>query len=664
MSWRKASLFWRFPDGFMTTEASQIFSFDDVKVDPRTGEVFKAGAVVQLEPKAFKLLIFLIENRDRLVEKEEILDALWKDINVTENALASAIAKLRRTLGDDSKTAKYIQTLHTRGYRFVANVEVKNGSATNGRAEAAVVEGGAQGAPLLPSTADVATQVRLQNGAQSSPAPGRSPTARNVALAAVICVLLMAAALYSRSFLWRKLSGPAGATTSIAVLPFQSAGSSGDDQVLGFEIADALTSKLSNSTHLSVRSMAAILRYSNLHNDPAAMGRALNVDYVLEGNIQRPPGLVTMQLIRVRDAASLQTASFNEKFTNIFQVEESLSAQVLRALMVTLDHEERQRFRRRFTQNAAAYEAFLNAHYFMNLATKDGVNKGIVSFQQAITIDPNYAMAYAGLGDCYLRLFRFGTAPDEFVPKSRAAVTKAIELDNTVAYAHSMLGNIAFQYDWDFPRAEREYKAAREIDPTLVHQWYAFYLLALNRLPEAAVEYRKFDDYLPLLAPASAAYGQYFYLRGQNGNAVDQLNKTLGMQPDYPPAHELLGMVYEQEGRTNEAIAEIQKAIDLSGGMYGLGSLGHVYARVGRNSDAQKMLLSLAEQSSRTYISPYQLGLVHAGLGEKEKAVDDLERAYAERSLPAPFLRFDPRLNNLRAEPRFQDFARRIGLSF
>src|SRR5580704_1702054 len=166
----------------MMTEASKVFTFDDVKVETRTGEVFKAGAAVSLEPKAFRLLVFLIENRDRLVEKEEILDALWKDINVTENALASAIAKLRRTLGDDSKTAKYIQTLHTRGYRFVANVEVKNGSATNGHPETAIVEGGAQGAPLLPSTADVATQVRLQNGAQSSPAPGRSPTARNVAL--------------------------------------------------------------------------------------------------------------------------------------------------------------------------------------------------------------------------------------------------------------------------------------------------------------------------------------------------------------------------------------------------------------------------------------------------------------------------------------------------
>jgi tetratricopeptide (TPR) repeat protein len=510
----------------------------------------------------------------------------------------------------------------------------------------------------------VGTHARLQNVTQSSPAPGRSLIARSVALVGVLCVLLLGAAFYWRSFLGRKLSGSASTTTSIAVLPFQSGSSSRDDQILGFEIADALTSKLSNSTHLSVRSTSAVLHYSDLRDDPAAVGRALNVDYILEGNIQRSPGLVTMKLIRVRDAASLQTASFNENFTNIFQAEESLSSRVLRALTVTLDHEEQQRFHRRFTQNAAAYEAFLDAHYFMNLATKDGANKGIISFQRAIAIDPNYAMAYAGLGDCYLRLFRFGTAPAEFVPKSRAAETKAVELDNSVAYAHSMLGNIAFQYDWDFPRAEREYKVAREMDPALVHQWYAFYLLAMNRVPEAEIEYKKFNDFLPLMVPGSAAYGQYFYLRRQNGPAVDQLNKTLGMQPDYPPAHELLGMVYEQEGRTNEAIAEIQRAIDLSGGIYGFGWLGHVYASAGRRSEAQKMLQSIAEQSTRSYISPYQSALVQAGLGEKGKAIDELEKAYAERSLTAPFLRLDPRLSNLRAEPRFQDFARHIGLSF
>jgi DNA-binding winged helix-turn-helix (wHTH) protein/TolB-like protein len=634
----------------MTTEASTVFSFDDVKVDPRTGEVLKAGAAVALEPKAFKLLVFLIENRDRLVEKEEILDALWKDINVTENALASAIAKLRRTLGDDSKTAKYIQTVHTRGYRFVANVEVKNGSAGDGQPRTARVEaGGQEGAPTLPATTGIATLVSTQNVAQSSPASGRSLSSRRVVLAGIIGVLLLGATIYWKPFFGRKPSASAVPVTSIAILPFQSADSSTGDQILGFEIADALSSRLSNSTHLSVRPTSTVLHFSDLHADPAAVGHALNVDYILEGTIQSSSGRVTMQLIRVRDAASLQTVSFNEKFTNIFQLEDSLSAQVLRALTVTLDHEEKQRFGKRFTQNPAAYEAFLNAHYFMNLATKDGTNKGIASFQQAIAIDPAYAMAYAGMGDCYLRLFRFGTAPAEFVPKSRAAETKAIELDNTVAYAHSLLGHIAFQYDWDFPRAEREYKIAREFDPALVHQWYGFYLLGLNRIPEADIEFKKFNDYLPSLVSASAFYGQYFYFRRQNGLAVDQLNKTLAMQPDYPPAHEFLGMVYEQEGRTNEAIAEIQKAIDLSGGEYGLGSLGHLYASVGRHTDARNMLRSIAEQSSRTYISPYQLAIVHAGLGDNEKAIDELEKAFAERSLSAP---------------RFQDFTRRVGLSF
>ncbi len=658
--------FSRFPDGFMTNGASRVFFFDDAEVEPRTGQVFKAGAVVQLEPKAFKLLVFLIENRDRLVEKDEILDVLWKDINVTENVLPSAIAKLRRTLGDNSKTAKYIQTFHTRGYRFIANVEVKDGSARDGQAGTAHLEPGEQGsAASLLSTAEVATDVPSQNGAQDSPGPKRSLLVRGFTLAGVFCVLLLGAALFWRSFSGNRLSGSAGGTiTSIAVLPFQSAGSSGDDHILGFEIADALTTRLSNSTHLSVRPPSAVLHYSDIYNDPTAIGRALNVDYILMGNIRRSPGLVTMRLIRVRDSASLQTASFNEGFTNIFQLEESLSVQVLRALTVTLNNEEKQRFRRRFTQNAAAYEAFLNADYFMNLATKDGVNQGIVSFERAIAIDPNYAMAYAGLGDCYLRLFRFGTAPAEFVPQSRAAETRAIEIDNTVAYAHSMLAYIAFQYDWDLPRAEREYKVAREMDPALVHQWYGFYLLALNRVPEADIEFEKFNDYYPFLPQGITFYGQYLYLRRQNDRAVDLLNRSLAMQPDYPSAHESLGMVYEQEGRTNEAITEIQKAVHLSGGIYGLGSLGHVYASVGRRSDAQKILHSLTKHSSSTYISPYQLAIIYAGLNQRDKAIDELERAYAERSLSAPLLRFDPRLNTLRAQPRFQDFARRLGLSF
>ena len=260
----------------LTTEASKVFSFDDVKVEPRTCEVFRAGAAVALEPKVFKLLVFLIENRDRLVEKEEILDVLWKDVNVTENALASAIAKLRRTLGDDSKTGKYIQTLHARGYRFVADVEVENGSARDGQTETALGDsGGEEGAASLQATPTVATYVGLQDKAQPLPALGKLPSARSLIIAGIACVLLLGAGFYGSFLFERKASGAAGATTSIAVLPFQSAGSSGDDQILGFEIADTLTAKLGSSTHLSVRPTSTMLHYSDLRDDPVAAGRAL-----------------------------------------------------------------------------------------------------------------------------------------------------------------------------------------------------------------------------------------------------------------------------------------------------------------------------------------------------------------------------------------------------
>ena len=649
----------------MTIDTFKVFSFDDLQVEPRTGEVFKSGVPLQLEPKAFKLLVFLIENRDRLVEKEEILDVLWKDTYVTENALASAIAKLRRTLGDDSKTARYIQTVHTRGYRFIANVnvEVRSDSARDGHARAKVGEAGRQeDSPSFTSATAVPGSTQSQAG--DAPVAGWPRFTKRIVLAGVLCLLLLGAAFAWRSFAGRKLPASPSASTSIAILPFDSPGASADDQVLGFEIADALTSRLSNIARLAVRPSPAVLHFSESNKDPATIGRALNVDYVLQGKIQRSPDLVTMQLIRVRDGASLQTAVFNEKFTNIFQVEESLSSRILQALTVTLDHEDKQKFRRRYTENAAAYDAFLKAHYFMNLATREGIDKGIVYFHRAIDEDPKYAMAYAGLADCYRRLLRFGVAPAEFIPKSRAAVTKALELDNTVAYAHSMLGYIAFQYDWDFSRAEREYKLARELDPALVHQWYAFYLLAVNRAPDAEIEFKKFNDFLPFMAPANATYGQYFYLMHRYDQAVDHLNKSLDTQANYPPARESLGMVYEQQGRTSEATTELQKAIDLSGGIYGLGSLGHLYATLGRRTDAQKILQSIAEQSKRTYVSPYEGALVYAGLDDKEAALRELEKAYAERSLAAPFLRFDPRLSNLRGEPRFQDFARRIGLSF
>ena len=238
---------------------------------------------------------------------------------------------------------------------------------------------------------------------------------------------------------------------------------------------------------------------------------------------------------------------------------------------------------------------------------------------------------------------------------------KALELDETVPYAHSMLGRIAYMYDWDFDRANREYARARELDPTLVHAWYAAYLMTLNRVAEAEAEAEKFEQLLPFTPGSGLA--QHCYFTGQYDRAIDIMNKRLVANPGYPPLHEWIGLVYEQQGRNAQALEEFEKAIDLSDGNVGVGALGHLYALLGRKGDAQKAIRRLDQESKRTYVSPYQKAVVYAGLGQKDEALKYIEQAFNERSLLATSLRFDPRLNDLRADPRFQDFMRRTGIT-
>jgi tetratricopeptide (TPR) repeat protein len=259
-----------------------------------------------------------------------------------------------------------------------------------------------------------------------------------------------------------------------------------------------------------------------------------------------------------------------------------------------------------------------------------------------------------------MRLGAYGVAPAEFVPKSRAAVMKALEIDDSVAYAHSMLGRIAFLYDWDFNRAAHEYQRARELNPVLVHQWYASYLLAMNRPDEAEAENRKFSEFLPF-APGTYFPQFYFWVRRYD-RAADMLHKMLEADPSSRPALMLLGSVYEQQGRSTEAAAEFQKAAEIYGGDAATGSLGHLYATTGKKADALAVLQKLDQASHHQYVSPYSKALIYAGLGEKNEAIDQLQKAYEERSLSPSALRCDPRLDGLRAEQRFQDFLRSTGL--
>jgi DNA-binding winged helix-turn-helix (wHTH) protein/TolB-like protein/Tfp pilus assembly protein PilF len=640
----------------MTAPNSSVFLFDDIRVEPASFRAFKADQSIPLEPKTLKLLLFLIENRGRLIEKDEILDAIWSGTHVTENALTREIGKLRKSLGDDPKAPKYIETVHTRGYRFIAELAEANGSR----------------APVSPLVATAEAQTRPESLGEPAPVLAASPLALEgkpprrthvYRVIAAVLAIVIGLVVMSGIVLWKKRSAAVPSPTpvagnSVAVLPFRT--SVAGDEYLGFELADALVNRLSNGTKLSVSPITAALRYGEGSQDPRTIGSLMKVDYVLSGEVDRTRQHMSINLIRVRDGVPLLAESYDEKFDDIFKLEDSLGAKVLNSLLVTLDHEETQGPQRRYTENQQAYEAFLKAHFHFNKMSPEGIDKSIEYFQQAIALDPKYAMAYAGLSDVYMRLDRDGKAPAEYLPKSRAAVMKALELDETVAYAHSMLGRIAFRYDWDFPRAEREYARARELNPKLVHAWYGTYLLVMNRLGEAEVEAQKFEDFLPFIAGSGIA--QHFYYTGQYDRALDAINRKLEIRPDAPGLHEWLGLVYEQKGRTSEAIDEFQKAISLSGGIDGLGSLGHAYAVSGKVGDAENTLRKLDELTRHKYVTPFQKALIYAGLGKKDEALKFLEKAYSERSLLPVSLRWDPRLNELRGDPRFQEFVRRTGL--
>ena len=641
----------------MTGQNSSVFLFDDVRVEPSKFQVFKSGNAVQIEPKTFSLLLFLIDNRGRLVEKDEILNTVWKGAFVTENALAREITKLRKTLGDDPRAARYIQTVHTRGYRFVAEVQQSNGTAElDPKEEIPVAAEEVQ--------SDFASSNRVKSVPTAIPESRRRKSRllsrKAAALSCAVIVILLIAGL-----LWKqhtRLTHPPPATSifSVGVLPFKISGSDKTDEYLGVEIADSLTNRLSSSKNLSVVPITTVLHFAGSNQEPRAVGRALNVDFVLYGEIDRAKQHVTTQLIRVRDGVSLLTGNYDEKFNDIFQLEDSVSTKVLANLVVTVDHEEMQRLRKRYTENQKAYEAFLMAHYLMSKTTKEDELKSIEQFHQAIALDPKYAMAYAGLSDAYMRLGTYGVAPAEFLPPSRAAAMKALELDETVAYAHSMLGRIAYQYDWDFARAGREFARARELDPKLTHAWFGSYLLVLKRVNEAEAEQQRFEDFLPYMVGTRQI--QHFYFTRQYDRAIDVLSRKLETKPTFAPLHEWLGLVYEQQGRTSEAIEECQKAITLSQGIDGVGALGHIYAVSGRVRDAQNSLRMLDELTKKIYVSPYEMAVIYVGLGEQDRALELIEKAYRERSLLALSVQFDPRLNKLREDPRFQDFMRRTGI--
>jgi len=508
------------------------------------------------------------------------------------------------------------------------------------------------------------TRVTALNGV--APGVGSRPWSRDkMALAAggVVLAGLLAFAGWFTVFRSR-----VEAIDSVAVLPFVNASTDPDAEYLSDGITESLIGQLSQIPQLRIMARSTVFRYKGRNIDPQKVGRDLNVRAVLTGRVsQRGETLtVSMELMDVTDGSELWGEQYNRKLADILAVQEDIAREITNKLRLRLKGEEEKRLTRHFTENTEAYQLYLKGRYYWNKRTPDGIQKAIEYFQEAIEKDPSYALAYAGLADCY-HVPANPLPPRQRMPQAKAAAMKALELDNTLVEAHTTLARVLFAYDWDWSGAEKEFKRAIELNPRYspAQQWYGEYLSATARLREANAEGKRAQELEPLSLIINFNVALTFYFSRNYDQAIDQFQKTLELDANFPPPHTYLPAAYEQKGMFEEAIAGFQRAITVTKGadkILAMASLGHVYAVSGRKTEARKMLAELQRLSEHSYVPAHDVALVYAGLGEKGKAFAWLDKAYEEHSFNLSHLKVEPRFDSLRSDPHFADLLRRIGL--
>jgi DNA-binding winged helix-turn-helix (wHTH) protein/TolB-like protein/Flp pilus assembly protein TadD len=656
----------------MSRQEKRLYEFGRFRLDSEERLLLRDEEIVPLTPKAFDLLLALVENSGHLLEKEELMQRLWPDSFVEEGSLAQNVSLLRKTLVE-SDDQRFIETVPRRGYRFVVPVrELQDDAAlrVQEHSQTAIV-GEASQEPGISERFAEAGQVGEREALAASSRvneplrrrPKQAVLVASLALAVVVAVLLYFLVL-------RKPEQGAGrAIKSIAVLPFKSLGADGADEYLGVGIAETLTTRLSSLKLLTVRPTSAVLKYTASEQGTVVAGQELGVDSMLEGSIRRVGERVrvTARLVSVREGSLLWADKFDDNFTDIFKVEDSISGRVVEALALKLSGKQQESLTRRYTDNAQAYQLYLKGRYFWNKRTEDGFKRGVELFKQAVEKDSSYALAYAGLADSYIGLTFYNlAAPHEAMPRAKEAAMSAIRIDETLAEAHASLAHVRVNYDWDWADAQKEFKRSIGLNPdyATAHEWYGIhYLTPREQFDEAIQEMKRAQELEPASLVMNTFLGAALYFARRYDQAIEQCQRTIEMDPNFAVAHWHLGLAYVQKEMVNEAIDEFKRAIALSGDSPLMtAALGHAYAKAGKKNEALIVLDDLGELSKHHYVSSYEIATIYVALGEKDQAFQWLEKSYGERCFHLVYLKVWPEFDSLRSDPRFQELLRRIGL--
>jgi TolB-like protein/DNA-binding winged helix-turn-helix (wHTH) protein len=614
--------------------------FRDYQLDRDGFELCRAGHRLRLERKPMELLILLAEKQGQLVKREEIIEKIWgKDFFFdAENGINNAIRKIRLALNDNAEHPLFVETSLGKGYRFIAPVE-----------------------RVLEPASALAKEPLIRQG----PAAFRWRRAWVLALG-LAAAIAAAFGFNLGGFRGRVFARSVPRVHSIVVLPLQNLSGDASQEYLVDGMTDALITDLAQISSLRVISRTSAMHYKGSHQSLPQIARELNVDAVIEGSVMRSGNRVriTAQLLDAHSDRHLWAKAYDQDIREIMSLRYDVANNIVHEIQAKLTPQESLRLSRKQQVDPEAYDDYLRGSYFWHKFTEPGMRQAQEYFEKSVQKDPSYALGYAWLANTYGQLGDYVGPLRDFMLKSKETSQKALQLDDNVAVAHGALGWVRWAYDWDWPGAESEFKRAIQLSPghALCHGIYARYLDSMGRFEEAIQEHRIARELDPLDLVLIYDLGDHFVVSREYDKAIAEYRMLLDMDPNFIAAYEELAVAYKRQGMEKESISEWEQEAMLAGTPKLVEGIKIAFVRGGYKSALKaRLTYDQHRRSEGAYVSFSRFSRTYAALGEKNLALQALERAFAERE-PMAWLNVDPEWDPIRADPRFLDLVRRAGL--
>src|SRR6202162_4540371 len=654
----------------------QPIRFDEgYELDLRPRRLRRGGHVLKLERIPFEILLLLLEHRDEIVTRDQIVSRVWGQgvFLDTDNSIRGAIRKLRQVLKDDAEAPRFIQTVTGQGYRFVALVITPKepsaasepeatGVPTDDRDLVSELDSWLQARRLRLVEPDQDRTAEQTTDAGSGQANRKSYRWLFVGAAALLSVACLLSFLVIRG--WRRASNPPTHSQGkivLAVLPFENLSRDPDQEFFSDGLTEEMIAQVGklNRDQMTVVARSSVAKYKGSKLAAQEIGKELNADYLVQGSVRRWSDRVriTVQLVQAQNQTDLWTESYDRELKDLLAVQDSVVQSIASQIHIALTEEQKTRLANPRPTSPEAYEAYLKGRYYWNKRTADGMQKADHYFQQAVERDPTYAAAYSGLADCNSGLTWHGfKSPADALPKAYAAARKAVEIDPQSAEAHASLG-LVFSHRWNWAGAEAEFRRALELDPQYAnaHHWYGDYLSIKSRHDEALAEASRAQELDPLNLMISTWVALRYYQAHNYSRAIEQGRNSVELDSNFAAAHLLLGEGYVQAGLRSDGVNELKRAASLSGGstLY-TAQVAVALAAAGRRREALQIAHELETISRKRYVSPYGLAQIYAALKGDEDTFKWLQAAYNDRAVWIGYLAVDPIFDRYRSDHRFQ----------